>query len=238
MRDIKDLLPWERLFKKIVWKQLGDIKDKYILDFGSGEGITADHYAEFNRVVAVEPWDEMLKDVWTDHDYRQVVGDVNVLSEFEDNSFDMIICHNVLEYIDDKESVVQELTRVLKPGGFISLVKHNRNGRVMQMAVLLDDFSKADSLLDGEDSTASKFGAIRYYEDSDVTKWCRDLYIDKTYGIRTFWDLQQNQEKHSDEEWQEKMIQLEMRVSDMPDFINIAFFHHLIVKKQISCLTL
>ena len=232
MRDIKELPAWERLFKKIVWKQLGDIKDKYILDFGSGEGITADHYAEFNRVVAVEPWDEMLKDVWTDHDYRQVVGDVNVLSEFEDNSFDMIICHNVLEYIDDKESVVHELTRVLKPGGFISLVKHNRNGRVMQMAVLLDDFLKANSILDGENSTASKFGAIRYYEDSDVTKWCRDLYIDKTYGIRTFWDLQQNQEKHSDEEWQEKMIQLEMRVSEMPDFINIAFFHHLIVKKQ------
>ena len=232
MRDIKELPAWERLFKKIVWKQLGDIKDKYILDFGSGEGITADHYAEFNRVVAVEPWDEMLKDVWTDHDYRQVVGDVKVLSEFEDNSFDMIICHNVLEYIDDKESVVHELTRVLKPGGFISLVKHNRNGRVMQMAVLLDDFLKANSLLDGENSTASKFGAIRYYEDSDVTKWCRDLYIDKTYGIRTFWDLQQNQEKHSDEEWQEKMIQLEMRVSEMPDFINIAFFHHLIVKKR------
>lgn len=231
MRDIKELPAWERLFKKIVWKQLGGIKDKYILDFGSGEGITADHYAEFNRVVAVEPWDEMLKDVWTDHDYRQVVGDVNVLSEFEDNSFDMIICHNVLEYIDDKESVVHELTRVLKPGGFISLVKHNRNGRVMQMAVLLDDFLKANSILDGENSTASKFGAIRYYEDSDVTKWCRDLYIDKTYGIRTFWDLQQNQEKHSDEEWQEKMIQLEMRVSEMPDFINIAFFHHLIVKK-------
>ena len=232
MRDIKELPAWERLFKKIVWKQLGGIKDKYILDFGSGEGITADHYAEFNRVVAVEPWDEMLKDVWTDHDYRQVVGDVNVLSEFEDNSFDMIICHNVLEYIDDKESVVHELTRVLKPGGFISLVKHNRNGRVMQMAVLLDDFLKANSILDGENSTASKFGAIRYYEDSDVTKWCRDLYIDKTYGIRTFWDLQQNQDKHSDEEWQEKMIQLEMRVSDMPDFINIAFFHHLIVKKR------
>ena len=232
MRDIKELPAWERLFKKIVWKQLGDIKDKYILDFGSGEGITADHYAEFNRVVAVEPWEEMLKNAWTDHDYRQVVGDVKVLSEFEDSSFDMIICHNVLEYIDDKDSVVQELTRVLKPGGFISLVKHNRNGRVMQMAVLLDDFSKANSLLDGENSTASKFGVIRYYEDSDVTKWCRDLYIDKTYGIRTFWDLQQNQEKHSDEEWQEKMIQLEMRVSDMPDFINIAFFHHLIVKKD------
>lgn len=211
---------------------MGDIKDKDILDFGSGEGITSDHFAEFNRVVAVEPWEDMLKDAWTDHDYRQVVGDVNALSVFKDNSFDVIICHNVLEYIDDKASVLQELARVLKPNGFISLVKHNRNGRVMQMAVLLDDFEKTNALLDGEDSMASKFGFIRYYEDSDVTEWCPDLYIDKTYGIRTFWDLQQKQEKHPDEEWQEKMMQLEMRVSETLDFINIAFFHHMIIKKS------
>ena len=140
MRDIKNLPAWERLFKKIVWKQLGDIKDKYILDFGSGEGITSNYFAEKNRVVAVEPWEEMLKDAWTDNEYRQIIGDVNSLNEFEDNSFDIIICHNVLEYIDDKENVIRELERVLKPEGFISLVKHNRNGRVMQMAVLLDDF--------------------------------------------------------------------------------------------------
>jgi SAM-dependent methyltransferase len=232
MRNIKDLPAWERLFKKIIWKQLGDIKGKDILDFGSGEGITSDHFAEFNRVVAVEPWEDMLKDAWTDHEYRQVIGDIKALAEFEDGSFDMIICHNVLEYIDDKANVVRELARVLKPGGFISLAKHNRNGRVMQMAVLLDDFEKANSLLDGEDSTAAKFGVIRYYDDSDVIRWCPELYIEKTNGIRTFWDLQQNQEKHSDEDWQDKMMQLEMRVSEMQDFINVAFFHHLIIKKS------
>ena len=232
MRDIKNLPAWERLFKKIVWNQLGNVENKDILDFGSGEGITSDHFAEYNRVVAVEPSEDMLKDAWTDHDYRQVVGDINALSEFEDNSFDIIICHNVLEYIDDKSSVVRELARVLKPGGFISLAKHNRNGRVMQMAVLLDDFEKANALLDGEDSMASKFGAIRYYEDSDVISWCPELYIDKIYGIRTFWDLQQNQENHSDEEWQAKMMQLEMRVSEIQDFINVAFFHHLMVRKK------
>lgn len=101
------------------------------------------------------------------------------------------------------------------------------------MAVLLDDFEKANALLNGEDSKASKFGAIRYYEDFDVTKWHSDIYIDQIYGIRTFWDLQQNQEKHSDEYRQENMIQLEMSVSKLHDFINIAFFHHLIIKKKV-----
>ena len=53
MRNIEDLPAWDRLFKKIVWKQLENIKDKDILDFGSGEGITSDYFAEFNRVILV-----------------------------------------------------------------------------------------------------------------------------------------------------------------------------------------
>ena len=233
MHKLTELGGWERLLKKIIWKQIGDIKDKYILDFGSGEGITANHFAKDNSVVAVEPWDEMLQNRWADYDYKQIQGDITCLSQFEDNSFDMIICHNVLEYIDDKASVIQELARVLKPGGTLSLAKHNRAGRVMQMAVLLDDMDKAHALLDGENSAASKFGAIRYYEDDMVSEWAPSLQLTDSYGIRSFWDLQQKQEKHEREDWQDEMVKLEMRVSQIEEFRNIAFFHHLIFTKEI-----
>lgn len=231
MHDITDLPAWERLFKKIVWKQLGDMEGKKILDFGSGEGITANHFAEKNDVTAIEPSKEMLSNAWKDYEYTQIVGDVNALSAFKNETFDMIICHNVLEYIDDKAAVIKALARVLKKDGIISIVKHNRAGRVMQMAVLLDDFEKANEILDGKDSTASKFGTIRYYEDNDITKWEPQITISDIWGIRTFWDLQQNQQKHGDEAWQEKMLQLEMRVSQMREYKNIAFFHHLLLKK-------
>ena len=231
MHDITDLPAWERLLKKIVWKQLGDMEGKKILDFGSGEGITANHFAEKNDVTAIEPSKEMLSNAWKDYEYTQIVGDVNALSAFKNETFDMIICHNVLEYIDDKAAVVKALARVLKKDGIISIVKHNRAGRVMQMAVLLDDFEKANEILDGKDSTASKFGTIRYYEDNDITKWEPQITISDILGIRTFWDLQQNQQKHGDEAWQEKMLQLELRVSQMREYKNIAFFHHLLLKK-------
>ena len=231
MHDITDLPAWERLFKKIVWKQLGDMEGKKILDFGSGEGITANHFAEKNDVNAIEPSKEMLSNAWKDYEYTQIVGDVNALSSFKNETFDMIICHNVLEYIDDKAAVIKALARVLKKDGIISIVKHNRAGRVMQMAVLLDDFEKANEILDGKDSTASKFGTIRYYEDNDITKWEPQITISDILGIRTFWDLQQNQQKHGDEAWQEKMLQLELRVSQMREYKNIAFFHHLLLKK-------
>lgn len=231
MHAITDLPAWERLFKKIVWKQLGDMEGKKILDFGSGEGITANHFAEKNDVTAIEPSKEMLSNAWKDYEYTQIVGDVNALSAFKNETFDMIICHNVLEYIDDKAAVVKALARVLKKDGIISIVKHNRAGRVMQMAVLLDDFEKANEILDGKDSTASKFGTIRYYEDNDITKWEPQITVSDILGIRTFWDLQQNQQRHGDEAWQEKMLQLELRVSQMREYKNIAFFHHLLLKK-------
>ena len=137
MHDITDLPAWERLFKKIVWKQLGDMEGKKILDFGSGEGITANHFAEKNDVTAIEPSKEMLSNAWKDYEYTQIVGDVNALSAFKNETFDMIICHNVLEYIDDKAAVIKALARVLKKDGIISIVKHNRAGRVMQMAVCI-----------------------------------------------------------------------------------------------------
>jgi predicted SAM-dependent methyltransferase len=36
---------------------------------------------------------------------------------FEDNSFDMILCNHVLEHIPDDQKAMQELYRVLRPGG-------------------------------------------------------------------------------------------------------------------------
>lgn len=228
-----DLLqPWEKLMKQIVWQQMGEIKNKRILDFGSGIGVTADYLAKNNEVVAIEPNEESVSLRWQENTYQQITGDVKILRIFEDESFDMIVCHNVLEYAkEDRIEIVNEFARLLKKDGFISLVKHNRPGRVMQMVVLLNDFDSANSLLDGNDGMTSKFGAIQYYEDLDIEKWCNKLSIKKTLGMRTFWDMQQNQEVHKDSQWQQKMIEIEMRVSDIDEYKNIAFFHHLTIEK-------
>ena len=211
---------------------MGEINGKRILDFGSGEGITAAHYSENNSVIAIEPSEEMLSKAWRNDKYVQIAGDGSALAEFESDSFDLIICHNVLEYIDDKKTAITEMSRLLKTGGTLSIVKHNRFGRVMQMAVLLNDINRANDLLDGKNSTASKFGCIRYYEDDDILKWCNQLKLKEVYGIRTFWGLQQNQTQHAFEEWQHRMEELELRVAKIDEFRKIAFFHHLIFVKE------
>ncbi|MBO5352695.1 MAG: methyltransferase domain-containing protein [Lachnospiraceae bacterium] len=230
--NIQNLPPWEALMKKMVWQQLGEIKEKKILDFGSGTGVTANHFAACNEVLAIEPDEAAVKERWCEHSYQQFVGSTEQLKALPDETFDLILCHNVLEYAKDREDIVKEFARLLKPDGMMSLVKHNRAGRVMQMVVLLNEFAHAHSLLDGNDGTTSKYGAIHYYEDADIEKWCSDLKITRTLGMRTFWDLQQNQEIHKDAEWQEKMLEMEQRVADREEYKRIAFFHHLTIQKK------
>lgn len=66
-RKVTDLQPWESLMKRIVWKQLGDIRDRKILDFGSGIGITANYLTEHNDMTAIEPDEGSVEERWTDN---------------------------------------------------------------------------------------------------------------------------------------------------------------------------
>lgn len=225
------LIPWELLPKKLIWDKLSYIENKRILDYGSGNGITSNHFARNNEVVAIEPNKEVLKERFNENSYTQISGSLDELKALKKESFDVVMCHCVLEYIDDKVEVLKEFKRILKPNGELSIVKHNRAGRVMQMVVLLNNFEHANELLDGEDGKSAQYGSIQYYNDDDIENWVDGLELQSLTGLRCFWHLQQNQEIHDHNDWQEKMLAIEKRVSTMPHYIDVAMFHHLIYEK-------
>ncbi len=228
----KAVAPWEHLQKQQALAQLDHPQGLRILDFGSGNGLMADLLAVRNEVVAVEPSADILKNRYQTNPYQQLQGDLSALAAFPAASFDLILCHNVLEYAAERQEIMQELCRLLKPEGRISVIKHNRPGRIMQMAVLLNDFEQANSLLDGADGASKDFGPIHYYEDMELAAWAPGLKPCKILGMRTFWDLQQNQVVQKDSSWQTKMLQLEQRVADLPEYKAIAFLHHVILVKE------
>lgn len=115
--------PWELLQKRMIWQQLSFIHNKKVLDFGSGVGITANHFAVDNEVVAIEPSDDMINGRVKDNNYFQIKGGLNALEKIEDNSFDIILCHNVLEYAKECLDILKEFARILKDGGILSVVK-------------------------------------------------------------------------------------------------------------------
>lgn len=227
---LHDLSIWEQLQKKLTWKQLGEFAGKTILEFGCGNGVMGAYYADRNTVVAIEPKGQTLNENPYEN-VEQICGDIKKLSDFAEETFDVILCHNVLEYAAERPEIMRQFQRLLKPDGLISILKHNRPGRVMQMAVLLNNFEHVDELLDGGDGVSPQYGKICYYEDEAPIRWAPGLKIEKILGMRAFWDLQQKQEIQGEAAWQEKMMKLEERVADVEPYKAIAFFHHVFLSK-------
>ena len=98
--------------------------------------------------------------------------------------------------------------------------------------VLTQIFEHANELLLGENGYAQQFGNISYYEDTEILEWSDKFEIERILGLRTFWDLQQNQEIQKDKTWQERMLEMELKVSELEEFKAIAFFHHVILRKK------
>ncbi len=102
----------------------------------------------------------------------------------------------------------------------------------MQKVVFENNIDEAIFLLDGGAINVINFGQVNYYNTKDIMEWAEDIAIEKVLGIRTFWALQQNNESKNDPNWQEKMFEIEMKVSDLDNFINISFFNHVLLRKH------
>ena len=98
-----------------------------VLDAGCGSGR---HLCESFRTPGVDvagvdlKWDDLSKArgflslMAGDREGRWLVAQADVTKlPFADGSFDVVICSEVLEHIKDNRTAVEELVRVLKPGG-------------------------------------------------------------------------------------------------------------------------
>ena len=223
--------PWGRLFYRLVWHNL-EFREKRILDFGSGFGVTANHLAARNDVTAVEPNEEILEHRICENHYLQIAGSLELLKDIEDASFDVILCHNVLEYIENRADYIAEFHRLLKKDGILSIVKHNKHGKVMHKVVFENNADEAMALLNGENAMSQNFGTINEYELEDLQECMAERFVlDKLCGIRTFFGIQPNSFK-SDPGWEESMYALECAVENDPVYSNVAFFQHLLLIKE------
>ncbi len=221
--------PWGNLFYKMIWHNL-EFEGKRVLDFGSGFGITADYLAAKNDVIAVEPNEDMIAHRFCENTYQQIPGEIEQLRLMQDASFDVIVCHNVLEYLENRDELFGEFKRLLKPEGFLSIVKHNRAGKIMQKAVFEYNVDETLNLLHNGDAVSVNFGAVNEYENAELEKFANGAFkIDKVYGVRIFFGIQRNELK-TEEDWLENMYKLECAAEEVPEFRDIAYFQHVMLR--------
>ena len=229
--------PWGKMFYDLLFTQLEIPQSPKlnILDFGSGLGVTANYYAAWHDVTAVEPNEEMIDSSFRESEYKQIHGGIEKITEFENKTFDFVFCHNVLEYIENKEPIISELLRVLKPGGTLSVVKHNRVGRVIGTAVFKNDPKKAIALLDENANDKHIYLGTQYIYSNDYISALAEENggnVKAIYGMRAFYALgQDNSVKYTDE-WYQNMFALENAVANIDDYRNAAFHNHLLIYRE------
>ena len=118
--------PIGRLIKcyesKLVFRMLKPNRGEEILDAGCGTGIfTADILETGARVVGLELAPTMLRRAMAKcggQTFQSVIGDMRRLP-FAEASFEKAISITALEFVQEARTVIEELFRVTKPGGYI-----------------------------------------------------------------------------------------------------------------------
>lgn len=100
-----------------------------VLDAGCGVGYGAEllSQAGASEVVGVDNSEaaiELARNASDNVSYQ--VGDVRRLA-FDDGAFDLVVCFEVIEHVDEPLLVLDELARVLRPGGMLLVSSPNRD---------------------------------------------------------------------------------------------------------------
>ncbi|MDT2732750.1 methyltransferase domain-containing protein [Streptococcus parauberis] len=223
--------PWGRIQYEIIFAQLAHIKGKKILDFGSGFGLTSKFLSKENEVLSIEPNEDMLE-LDKPSNYKKLLGSLEELLSIRDSSYDIILCHNVMEYVEpeERQAYFEHFKRILKPEGKLSIIKHNHVGKILQTVVLENDISKALQLLDGEEFDSVSFAKGNTYSIEELIE-VSGMKLEKYQAIRTFYSLQTNELKTADT-WLEEMTKIEMAVCDMKPYKDISFLQHVWLRKK------
>jgi len=96
--------------------------DRQILEVGCGAGGMLGPLSELGEVTGIDISHEYMR-FCRQRGHQQVVTGSGYELPFKENSFDMVALFDVIEHIPDDQKVLEEVRRVLKPGGqvFISV---------------------------------------------------------------------------------------------------------------------
>jgi len=130
---------WE-VYNAVTWNYIKeylpqDKKNARVLDAGGGTGIWAVRIADLGYQVVLTDISKGMLNVAREKIRNQglsdritvVESDITDMKEFRDNSFGLVLAEgDPVSYCDDPEKAVKELSRVVRPGGHVTISVDNK----------------------------------------------------------------------------------------------------------------
>ncbi|GGV61940.1 MULTISPECIES: methyltransferase [Streptomyces] len=233
----------------VVWEVLQDALDRKakatgresldVLDTGGGSGRFAVPVARLgHRVTVVDPSPNALfalerraAEAGLADRVHGVQGDAHGLFDvIERGGFDAVLCHGVLEYVDDPAEGLRNAVAALRPEGVLSLLAAGLGGAVLARA-LAGRFTEArHALEDAEGRWGEGDPVPRRFTAEQLTGLAEGagLTVRAVHGVRVFADLVPGVLVDTEPGALDALLKLEAAAAELPAFHSVATQIHVL----------
>lgn len=234
-----------RLRSDLAWENLqaflpDPAGERRVLDLGGGTGAISVRLAKKGfQVVLLDSSEEMLGIARKEAEssrvakrvaFRQV--EASQLHElFEAQSFDVVVCHNLLEYVADPSSIICGISYALREDGIFSLLVRNRSGEVLKAAIKSPDLRIAKDNLSAQTTVDSLYGKpVRMFDAAHVVQMLANanLGVISECGVRVFSDYRDLADSNPDT--YRHLLELEFALGSQRAFAAIARYVQIIAR--------
>jgi len=214
------------------------------LDLGCGTGAAAVRLARLGiNVTLLDSSPAMLeiakraaREAGVDGKIALKHGDAaQVTNLFPVGSFDIVLCHNILEYVDDPDAVLSAAAQVLRSDstgiGILSILVRNRAGEVLKAGIQAGDLKTAERNLTSVWGYESLFGGrVRLFtlDSLQVMTKAASLAVAAERGVRVISDYLPPQVSRREE--YERILELERKLGSRPEFAAVARYIQIIAR--------
>jgi S-adenosylmethionine-dependent methyltransferase len=163
-----------------------------------------------------------------------VQGDADTLLDVAGpGSADVVLCHSVLEVVDDPAATLDAITAVLRPGGCASVLVANRAAAVLSRALGGHFTAAVGALTDPAGRTGANDTMLRRFDlasaESLITR--AGLTVEQVHGVRVVADLVPGALLDTEPGALDALLSLELAAADRPPYRDIATQLHLLARR-------
>jgi SAM-dependent methyltransferase len=231
----------------VVWEVLSAVlaeqgRALHVVDAGGGTGGFAVPLAEAgHRVTVVDPSPDSLAALQRRAAERGVdvlvTGVQGDLDDFPalvpEGSVDLVLCHSVLEVVDDVGRALASVAAALRPGGRLSLLAAGRDGAVLARAVAGHPDEAAHVLTDPVGRWGDADGTARRWSAAELTAAVESagLRVEQVHGVRVVADLVPSAVLDVEPGAAAALLALERALSTRPPFRDVAAQLHVLAAR-------